>query len=113
VLSLVVRFVTAPHLQKRPADIDDTVVDIIREMARIPAALKAWRAPISELLNDNRLFNCTADAAIKWKPIVKALFDSDKTAFPEVIGLVVSSCCANFSELLYSQDRNGFHKYLH
>jgi hypothetical protein len=82
-------------------DVDDSVVDIIREMAKIPAALKAWRAPISELLNDNRLFNCTVDSAFKWKPIVKALFDADKTAFPELLGLFRDRILANFSDLDY------------
>jgi hypothetical protein len=66
-------------------DVDQTVLAIIREMARIPAALKAWRNPVTDLLNDNRLFNCNADAAEHWKPIVKTLFDADKTAFPELL----------------------------
>lgn len=67
-------------------DVDNSVVDIIKEMARIPAALKAWRAPVTDLLSDNRLFNSNAEAAVKWKPVVKALFDVDRTAFPELLG---------------------------
>jgi len=75
----------------RPTDVDDIIVEIIIEMAKIPAALKAWRAPIAELLNDNRLFNCHSDAASKWKAVVKALFDADKTAFPELLGMFLSA----------------------
>jgi hypothetical protein len=66
--------------------VDRNVVEIIKEMVRIPAALKAWRTPVAELLNDNRLFNCNSEDAERWKPIVKQLFDVDKTAFPELLG---------------------------
>lgn len=67
-------------------DVDYTTVSIVREMSRIQAALKAWRTPVMELLNDNRLFNGSADVAEPWKPIVRALYDADKTAFPELLG---------------------------
>ena len=58
---------------------------MVRELVRIPAAFKSWRGPVADLLNDNRLFNSTSETASKWKPIVKALFDVDKTAFPELL----------------------------
>jgi hypothetical protein len=67
-------------------DVDDTIVVIIREVTRIPPALKAWRAPVADLLSDNRFFNGNAEEASKWKPVIKALFDTDKTAFPELLG---------------------------
>ena len=82
----------------RPMDVDTTVVTIIQEMSKIPAALKTWRPPVSELLSDNRLFNCTSDAADKWKPIMKSLFDLDKAAFPELLGIYPS--CATPALLL-------------
>lgn len=66
-------------------DVDSTVLAIIQGMARIPTALKAWRPPVIDLLNDNRLFNCSREAAETWRPIVKTLFDADKTAFPELL----------------------------
>ena len=66
-------------------DVDPTILAIMREMTRIPTALKAWRPPVTELLNDNRLFNCNREAAEAWRPVVKTLFDADKTAFPEVL----------------------------
>ena len=55
-------------------------------MARIPAALKAWKSPVTDLLNDNRLFNSTTIDALKWKVIVRLMFEADKTAFSEVLG---------------------------
>lgn len=76
-------------------EIDNAVVQIIRELAKIPAALKTWRGAVAELLNDNRVFNSNSDAALKWKPIIKALFDTDKTAFPELLGKVATAPSAN------------------
>ena len=76
-------------------EIDDAIIQIIRELAKTPAALKTWRGPITELLNDSRVFNSTSDAAIKWKPIIKILFDTDKTAFPELLGKVATAPSAN------------------
>jgi hypothetical protein len=67
-------------------DLDDAIVDCIREVTKNPHALKAWRTPVTDLLNDNRFFNSNAQTARKWKGIMKALFDIDKNAFPELLG---------------------------
>jgi hypothetical protein len=66
-------------------EVDDTVVATIREMSRMPAALKAWKTMVLDLLNDNKLFTTSPDTAEKWKPIIRSLFDADKTAFPELL----------------------------
>jgi hypothetical protein len=66
-------------------DIDDVVLSTLREMTRMPVALKAWKAPVIDLLNDGRFFNCLPAEAESWKPVIKSLFDSDKTAFPELL----------------------------
>lgn len=76
-------------------DTDDSVVAIIRELVRIPAALKSWRTPVSDLINDGRVFNASSDSALKWKTIVRALFDTDKTAFPELLAKVATAPSAN------------------
>ncbi|CAK5264480.1 unnamed protein product [Mycena citricolor] len=94
----VVYYIVGPAMKgknTRPLDIDPVIVSIIREMTRIPAALKTWKPAVAELLNDNRLFNCTPDSAEKWKPIVKTLFDQDKTAFPELLTKVATAPSAN------------------
>ncbi|KDQ31322.1 hypothetical protein PLEOSDRAFT_1102291 [Pleurotus ostreatus PC15] len=110
----------------RPMDVDQNIVKIVFEMSRLPAALKAWRPPVSELLNDNRLFNCHSDIASKWVPIVKALFDADKSALSELLAKVATSPSANIftnreyemlvrslnlrrlSFVLYAGDKNHF-----
>lgn len=68
-------------------DVDVTVIQLLTEMSHIPMALKSWKTPIIDLLNDNRLFNCNPKDAEKWQPIIKALYDSDKTALGELLGM--------------------------
>jgi hypothetical protein len=73
----------------RPLDLDDAIVDCIREITKNPYALKAWRTPVADLLHDNRFFNSNPQTARKWKGIMKLLFDVDKTAFPELLGEIL------------------------
>lgn len=49
--------------------------------------MKAWRGPVVDVLNDNRCFNSTPDAGGKWRPMVKMLFDTDKTALAELLSV--------------------------
>ncbi len=65
------------------------MVAIIREMAKISVAVKAWRTPVAESLNDNRCFNSTAEAGEQWMPMIKSFFDTDRTALPELLGTPV------------------------
>ncbi|KAG7099897.1 hypothetical protein E1B28_001698 [Marasmius oreades] len=90
-------YVVSPCLRGklRPLEVDSTTIAIIQEMTRIPSAFKAWKSPVTELLNDNRLFSCTPESAEMWKPIIKSLFDSDKTAFPELLSKIASAPSAN------------------
>ncbi|KAK0500731.1 Dopey, N-terminal-domain-containing protein [Armillaria luteobubalina] len=95
--SNIVYYIVNPAMKgkTKPMDVDATTVSILQQMSRLPAALKAWRTPIAELLNDNRVFNSTAEAAEPWKPIVKALFDADRTAFPELLAKVATAPSTN------------------
>ena len=97
-------------------DVDSTVLAIIREMAKIPTALKAWRPPVVDLLNDNRLFNCGREAAEMWRPVVKTLFDADKTAFPELLCALTPIAISNLSSDYTScskSDNSRISKYLY
>ncbi|EGO05284.1 hypothetical protein SERLA73DRAFT_82881 [Serpula lacrymans var. lacrymans S7.3] len=93
----IIYYIVNPSLKakSKPMDVDNIIPDIIREMSRIPAALKVWRGPVLELLNDNRVFNSSCDTALKWKPIIKALYDSDKTAFTELLGKIATAPSTN------------------
>ena len=73
---------------RRPLDVDDIILQMILEMSRIPAALKAWRSVVSDILSDNRFFNSPLEAGRGFRSITKALIDTDKTAFSELLGVV-------------------------
>lgn len=66
-------------------DVDGVILSILKEMTRMPNTLKAWKTPVIDLFNDSRLFSSLPEEAESWKPIIKSLFDSDKTAFPELL----------------------------
>ncbi|KAH8835109.1 Dopey, N-terminal-domain-containing protein [Flagelloscypha sp. PMI_526] len=93
----IVYYIVNPAMKarSRPMDVDLSVVAIIREIARIAMALKTWRALVVEMLNDNRLFSCPAETAAVWRPIIKSLFDADKTAFSELLTKVTTAPSAN------------------
>lgn len=83
----IVYYIVSPALKgkTRPMEVDQIVVNIIYEMSKIPSAFKTWKSPVTELLNDNKVFNGAPGAAESWKPIVKTVFDTDKTSFPELL----------------------------
>ncbi|KIJ53578.1 hypothetical protein M422DRAFT_73885 [Sphaerobolus stellatus SS14] len=98
VCSNAIYYIITPATKSRASralDFDDYVLDILRELSRIPAGAKAWRPTVVDIYNDNRFFNSTPDASEKWRPVVSALLDSDRQALPEIIGKVASSGSSN------------------
>jgi len=78
------------HPNERPFDADMVVVDILREMIKIPPAMKVWRGAVIDVLYDHRIFNSNSSVATKWKLVIKALFDADKTSFPDLLSNYIS-----------------------
>ncbi|KAG2138725.1 Dopey, N-terminal-domain-containing protein [Suillus bovinus] len=95
--SNIVYYIVSPgiKMKARPLDADVVVVDIFREMIKIPPAMKVWRVAVMDVLYDHRIFNSNSSVAMKWKPIIKAVFDSDKTSFPDLLSRVATSPSAN------------------
>ncbi|KIM47693.1 hypothetical protein M413DRAFT_439360 [Hebeloma cylindrosporum] len=93
----IIYYIVNPAMRNktRPMDVDATVIQILHEMTRIPASLRSWRTPVIDLLNDNRLFNCNPVDASRWRPVIKTLYDSDKTALPELLGKLTNAPSAN------------------
>lgn len=91
----------------RPLDVDENVLSVLREMTRLSAAMKAWRAPIVEVLNDNRCFNSTPSAGQKWRQMVKMLFDTDKTALAELLSKLQIHSSAFISLTNIHRSRNN------
>ncbi|KAG2155714.1 Dopey, N-terminal-domain-containing protein [Suillus clintonianus] len=95
--SNIVYYIVSPNIKikARPLDADVVVVDIFREMIKIPPAIKVWRSAVIDVLYDNRIFNSNSSVATKWKPVIKAVFDADKTSFPDLLSRVATSPSAN------------------
>lgn len=91
--SNIIYYIVNPAMRgkTRPMDVDPTVISIISEMTHVPTTLKSWRSPIIDLLSDNRVFNSDPADGNKWRPIVKALYDADKAAFTELLGMFTTS----------------------
>jgi hypothetical protein len=79
----------------RPLDVGDTLVAILHELGKIASAVKAWRGPMIDALNDNRCFNSTPAAGRKWRPLIKMLFETDKSALTELLGRITTAPSAN------------------
>ncbi|KAH7886231.1 Dopey, N-terminal-domain-containing protein [Phlebopus sp. FC_14] len=95
--SNIIYYVVTPGLKSKskPLDLDRMVVEIIKGMTRIPPALKVWRAPVLDILYDNQVFNSNSTVATKWKPVIKALFDSDKTSLNDLLGRIATGPSTN------------------
>jgi hypothetical protein len=65
---------------------DEAVMDILAELTKIPAAAKYWKTIVSEALNDNRFFNTSPEASVKWKPLIKALVETDRQTVTDLLG---------------------------
>ena len=70
-------------------DLDPAILVLLEEMTKLNIALKAWRSPISDALNDSRFFSSSSAAGRKWRPIVRALVGTDKSAFTEILGFPI------------------------
>lgn len=74
---------------------DDSVLELLSELTRVPAGLKSWRAQVLEIFSDIRFFYGPPDASRKWKTIIQALVASDKERFPELISKISAASSAN------------------
>lgn len=70
----------------RTFDIEPSVFELLIEMVKNPASLKAWRTPVQDAFSDNRFFNALPAAHEKWKPLIQALMSSDKERLVELTG---------------------------
>lgn len=73
-------------LYSQISEIDDIFIKILEHMSKIPAAFKSWRSPANDVFADAKFFSTTPGPGLRWRAIVKALIDIDKTAFGEVLG---------------------------
>lgn len=94
----MVYYIVSPAMKSRigsTLDVEDVILDIIKELSKIQAAARAWRAPVQETFNDTRFFNCSPQVAMKWRPIISSLMDTDKIVFSDLLAKIASAPSAN------------------
>jgi hypothetical protein len=79
----------------RTFEIDDSILHLLAELTKVPAAFKAWRSQVLEAFSDNRFFYGPPSNAGEWRPIVQALVASDKERFPDLIAKISAASSAN------------------
>ena len=95
-------------------DMDAAVMALLEEMSKLNIALKAWRSPVSDALNDGRFFSSSSATGRRWRPIVRALVVTDKTAFTEILGtpVFVFSPTMGMTAIHYRKNSNcSIHKH--
>lgn len=84
-------------------------MDILAELTKIPAAAKYWKPIVSEALNDNRFFNTSPEASVKWKPLIKALVETDKQTVTDLLGALeqLYGVATTYEQTLCSENDGG------
>ncbi|KAL8286531.1 hypothetical protein RQP46_004548 [Phenoliferia psychrophenolica] len=97
VCSNMVYYIVNPSFKTRSKtfDIEPAVFDLLTEMAKNPATLKAWRTQVGDAFSDNRFFNAPPSSHAKWKPLVQALMASDKERLVELTAKISTVSSAN------------------
>ncbi|PLW27497.1 hypothetical protein PCASD_17664 [Puccinia coronata f. sp. avenae] len=79
----------------RSPELDVTVLGLLVEMTKYPAANKAWRTYVADNLSDPKFFNHSPELGRRWKPIIQALFNTDKERFTEMLSRLSTVPSAN------------------
>ena len=79
----------------RSFEVDESVLLLLSELTKVPAAFKAWRATVLEVFSDNRFFGGPPSMAEAWRPIVQALLASDKERFADLVSKASATTSAN------------------
>ncbi|KAI7962497.1 hypothetical protein MJO28_000591 [Puccinia striiformis f. sp. tritici] len=79
----------------RSPELDDTILSLLVEVTKHPAANKAWRTYVADSLSEPKFFNHSPELGRRWKPIIQALFNTDKERFTEMLGRLSTVPSAN------------------
>ncbi|KAL7419677.1 hypothetical protein Q5752_005591 [Cryptotrichosporon argae] len=75
--------------------VDASILGILTEMTKIPAAVKSWRLLIGDAFNDQRFFRASPAQTSLWRPLIRALMDSDKERLGDLLGRIAAAPSAN------------------
>ncbi|KAF9430127.1 hypothetical protein BGZ94_008233 [Podila epigama] len=101
-------YVIAPSLKSR-VGINDSSVDLLVEISKIPFAYRTWRKEVWEVFLDNRFFAMVPQVARKWRILIQTAMTSEKERLPELLGRISTSPT---SALFTSRDQESLNRAL-
>lgn len=84
-LTNLMYYVIAPSLKSR-VGINDSSVDLLCEISKIPFAYRTWRKEVWEVFLDNRFFAMGPAVARKWRQLIQTAMTSEKERLVELLG---------------------------
>lgn len=79
-------YVIAPSLKSR-VGINDSSVDLLCEISKIPFAYRTWRKEVWEVFLDNRFFVMAPQVARKWRMLIQTAMTAEKDRLAELLGM--------------------------
>ncbi|KAG0004507.1 hypothetical protein BGZ79_009040 [Entomortierella chlamydospora] len=101
-------YVIAPSLKSR-VGINDSSVDLLCEISKIPFAYRTWRKEVWEVFLDNRFFAMGPTVARKWRILIQTAMTSEKDRLAELLGRISTSPT---SALFTSRDQESLNRAL-
>ncbi|KAI1316511.1 hypothetical protein EDD11_009924 [Mortierella claussenii] len=108
VIGNLMYYVIAPSLKSR-VGINDSTVDLLCEVSKIPFTYRTWRKEVWEVFLDNRFFAMGPDVARKWKVLIQTAMTSEKDRLGELLGRISTSPS---SALFTSRDQESLNRAL-
>ncbi|KAF9924707.1 hypothetical protein FBU30_005377 [Linnemannia zychae] len=107
-LTNLMYYVIAPSLKSR-VGINDSSVDLLCEISKIPFAYRTWRKEVWEVFLDNRFFAMSPAVARKWCQLIQTAMTSEKERLAELLGRISTSPT---SALFTSRDQESLNRAL-
>ncbi|KAF9430197.1 hypothetical protein BGZ76_000932 [Entomortierella beljakovae] len=104
----LIYYVIAPSLKSR-VGINDTTIDLLCEISKIPFVYRTWRKEVWEVFLDNRFFAMSPAVARKWKIMIQTAMTSEKDRLTELLGRISTSPT---STLFSSRDQESLNRAL-
>ncbi|KAF9312603.1 hypothetical protein BG003_006119 [Podila horticola] len=101
-------YVIAPSLKSR-VGINDSSVDLLCEISKIPFAYRTWRKEVWEVFLDNRFFVMAPQVARKWRMLIQTAMTAEKDRLAELLGRISTSPT---SALFTSRDQESLNRAL-
>ncbi|KAF9918461.1 hypothetical protein BX616_008681 [Lobosporangium transversale] len=107
-ISNLMYYVIAPSLKSR-VGINDSSVDLLCEISKIPFVYRTWRKEVWEVFLDNKFFVMGPAVARKYRILIQTAMTSEKERLVELLGRISTSPS---SALFTSRDQESLNRAL-